>query len=737
MKKLVVTSPGLLLILAIIAASGIFLLDVFYLQPRTLSQQDAAMRERAQASQMAVELTLRAEQNRLGAIAAGLAGHYDDLPDGHIPTAFAHDAARLLRQQERIVLTDTSGHVLATANGGRVDGAADFPGDLPAATARGLIRRNDHLALFARSPLAGDETTTPPYYVWVLRSLDEDLRQKLCSATGGAAVWVANDNMPGANKSNHRMWLSGNGQIMVACPLRDAAGNSAGFVRVELPIANIYRQGEVVRRSVLAVLILSAGLTLLVITGVHMLITGPVVRLLKRVSQIERGEMTTEDLCRNLHGEPRLLAGQLQSAFDRLTQMSQTDQMTGLANRRHLAQVLAINYEQARRYNRRLSLIAMDVDFFKAINDTGGHEAGDRALTALANVLQDCCRSVDLPARLGGDEFCILMPETSAMEAAILAERVRQAVETHTVRVHAAETTITLSMGITDLNAGPISSADDMMKLADRALYAAKAQGRNRVVQAHDLRARSDQPDANEAQHIEHLRSRLAGLDEQFKQTFLSVADRFAEALAERDPRRDSHAKRTRHYVNLIAQEMELPEQMVHRLEIAATVHDVGLIALPDSVLLAEGPLTVEQQALFERHPLLSVRVMEGLDILDQEIPTVRYHHERFDGRGYPEGLKGPDIPLTARILAVADVFDYLTSFSDFRQRFSRPDALVELKRLAGTELDPNLVERFCAVADKLGDELIPEIAPHRPTPDTRWRNPQAAAKPDPRTSGW
>ncbi len=737
MKKLVVTSPGLLLILAIIAASGIFLLDVFYLQPRTLSQQDAAMRERAQAAQMAVELTLRAEQNRLSAIAAALAGHYDDHTDGCAPATFAGDAARLLTQQERIVLTDTNGHVLTTADGVGLDRALDLPGDLPATTARGLIRRNDHIALFARNPLAGDEPTAPPDYVWVVRSLDEELRQKLCSATGGAVVWVANDNMRGANKSNHRMWLSGNGQIMVACPTRDAEGNSAGFFRIELPVANIYRQGAVVRRSVLAVLILSAGLTLLIITGVHMLITGPVVRLLKRVGQIERGEMATEDLCHNLHGEPRLLAGQLQSAFDRLTQMSQTDQMTGLANRRHFAQVLAITYEQARRYNRRLSLIAMDVDFFKAINDTGGHEAGDRALAALADVLRDCCRGVDLPARLGGDEFCILMPEISATEGAVLAERIRHTIETCPIRVHAAETTLTLSMGVTDLNAGPISSAEDMMKLADRALYAAKQQGRDRIVQAHDLTARSDQPDANEAQHIEHLRGRLAGLDEQFKQTFLSVADRFAETLAERDPRRDSHAKRTRHYVGLIARELELPEQMVHRLEIAATVHDVGLIALPDAVLLAEGPLTADQQALFERHPLLSVRVMEGLDILDQEVPTVRYHHERFDGRGYPEGLKGPDIPLTARILAVADVFDYLTNFSDFRQRFSRADALVELKGLGGTELDPSLVETFCAAADRLGDELIPEITPRRPTPDARWRNPQAAAKPDARTTGW
>jgi HD-GYP domain-containing protein (c-di-GMP phosphodiesterase class II) len=168
-----------------------------------------------------------------------------------------------------------------------------------------------------------------------------------------------------------------------------------------------------------------------------------------------------------------------------------------------------------------------------------------------------------------------------------------------------------------------------------------------------------------------------------------------------------AHARKTQHYAVLLAQEMGLPDRVIKRLRIAAMLHDIGMLAMPDSILLCEGGLADDQLSAMQRHPLLSVRIMEGMEFLEQEIPTVRYHHERFDGTGYPQGLAGAAIPLTARILAVADAFDAMTSPRTFRAAKSTDEALSELQASAGSQFDPAVVEAFVCMAQRLGDRLL------------------------------
>jgi HD-GYP domain-containing protein (c-di-GMP phosphodiesterase class II) len=136
-------------------------------------------------------------------------------------------------------------------------------------------------------------------------------------------------------------------------------------------------------------------------------------------------------------------------------------------------------------------------------------------------------------------------------------------------------------------------------------------------------------------------------------------------------------------------------------------LHDIGMAAMPDAILLNPGKLTDAQAQTMQRHALLSVRIMEGMQFLEQEIPAVRYHHERFDGKGYPEGIVGPAIPLTARILAVADCFDAMTSARTFRKAKSCPEAMKELQLASGSQFDPAVVAAFQAVAIQMGDDLI------------------------------
>ncbi|RPI59920.1 MAG: HD-GYP domain-containing protein, partial [Planctomycetaceae bacterium] len=182
----------------------------------------------------------------------------------------------------------------------------------------------------------------------------------------------------------------------------------------------------------------------------------------------------------------------------------------------------------------------------------------------------------------------------------------------------------------------------------------------------------------------------------------------------QRSPHMACHAHKVQHFAVLIGREMELSKRVLKRLEIAAMLHDIGMIAMPDTVLLSPGELTEQQLATMRRHPLLSVRIMESMEFLEQEIPAVRYHHERFDGTGYPEGIAGAAIPLTARILAVADAFDAMTSDRAFRQAKTLEQALKEMQAGEGTQFDPSVVEALLSVAKKMGNEIMNAPEPTR-----------------------
>ncbi len=484
---------------------------------------------------------------------------------------------------------------------------------------------------------------------------------------------------------------------------RGPNGKALGYFRSVISVEHIRRQATASRRMVLIVMSLSVGLALLVIIGTHMLITGPVFRLLKRLQELESGEGTAAELANDLHGEPLMLARRLESAFDRLAKISKTDELTSLANRRHFEEVLECFYIQARRYNRPLSLMVMDVDFFKAVNDVGGHPAGDELLKRVAIAIEEACRKADLPARFGGDEFAVLLPETVSADAAAVGERIRKSVEQIEMTDELVELNVTMSIGLADLNADEIDSPKSMIRIADRALYRAKELGRNQVVKAHDVHGG---PERSESTRVDNLCKKLAGLDSQCKALVLRAIQPIINILEQRDPYMADHARKVQHYAILIAQEMGLPDRVVKRIQVASMLHDIGMLAMPDAVIMHPGSLDESQLRMMRRHPLLSVRIMEGMEFLEQEIPAVRYHHERYDGKGYPEGIQGAAIPLTARILTVADCFDALTTERAFRQAMSLHEAVAEVKRHVGSQFDPSVVEAFVAVYNRMGEDL-------------------------------
>jgi len=726
-KRVKLTSPGAILIAAVILAGGILLLDLFCLKPYVTGQKEAALREQAVKVEQAVRLSIRGRQQSLLSACAAWAKRDQPGtflgPQSH-PRAFADLARKILAPAgaEIAWVCDTTGAIVhywrqsdddETQRGARpeMQQIAEAAGALgPRRADTGLMRVDDMVVVFARSSL-GEGQDLPTGTLWVGRWLTAELLEEIGEAMDARVIFVAAESLPGGRADNgatsNALWAAGEERIAIAWLTPDAAGKTLGYLRAEIPVVHITRQADVARRIVLIILSLSVGLVLLVIMGTHILIAGPVVRLVSRLEDMELDQTDVVNLTSDLHGEPLVLARRLESAFDRLARISKTDELTGLANRRQFEEVLGLFYRQARRYSRSLSLIVMDIDFFKAVNDAGGHETGDELLKIVAEKIERACRKADLPARIGGDEFAVLLPETTAPAAEGVAERIRQSVSEEQIITKSLQISATISIGVADLNSGAIDSVEAMTSLADKALYVAKERGRNRLVQAHDLNGPAeDSSRREESSKVGVLHKKLAGLDSRFKGLFVRAIEEIMDILEHRDPHMADHARKVQHYALLIAREMELPERVQKRIQIAAMLHDIGMVAMPDSVLLNPGGLDETQLRMMQRHTLLSVRVMEGMEFLEQEIPAVRYHHERFDGKGYPEGLSGSTIPLTARILAVADAFDAMTSPRTFRQAKSRADAMVELQRGAGTQFDPVVVEAFIAVAVRLGDKL-------------------------------
>jgi len=717
------TSPGIILILAILSSGGIFLLDRFALRPHITAQESSALRQRAVRTEQAAREVMAAQQLALREAVLALACSEQAqrlAASGAGQDEFARFASASLGQSSvdlAWICDSSGGRIKWWSSVEHVEGATAVTkamaeaGELKGPHEDKLLKIGNEVAIVARQAIGPQSGSAAGMHLHLARYIDGELLHRLGSAVGGNVVLVATGELPegmaGDLIDSQALWAADENSLSVAWRLQDAAGRKFGYLQANVPVTQIRRQAGMARTTIQIILALSVGLCVLVIVGTHILISGPVIRLLRKIQRIDTGSGTVDELTQNLHGEPLVLARRLETAFNQLASLSKTEQLTGMANRRHFEQVLNAFYYQARRYNRPLSVILLDIDFFKAVNDAGGHKAGDDLLKQVAEAIEKVCRKADLPARLGGDEFAVLLPETPALNAAEMAERIRTEVAKLSVPIRGTSANVTVSLGITDLNSGEIDSPDAMMLLADKAMYAAKDRGRNRYCQAHELDENFGADASRRAKHLDILQRKVIGLDEQFKKIFVQGLEEIMDILAQRDPHMADHAEKVHRYATLIAREMGLPDRVLERLQNAALLHDIGMLAMPDTVLLCEGALGDEQVKSLRRHPLLAVRIMEGMEFLEQEIPSVRYHHERFDGSGYPEGLVGSAIPLTARILAVADAFDAMTSPRTFRGAKTVSEALAELRASSGSQFDPAVVEAMVAIAEKLGDALL------------------------------
>jgi len=358
-----------------------------------------------------------------------------------------------------------------------------------------------------------------------------------------------------------------------------------------------------------------------------------------------------------------------------LSEAAHRDPLTDLLNRRGFQNVFDMELERARRAGQPLSLIVGDLDHFKRVNDARGHAAGDAVLRRVADAIRGAKRGFDSAARVGGEEFAVLAPDSDEHGAYMLAERIRAAV--HEAFADQEDASLTISFGI---STHPLhgQSADGLLRTADQALYAAKRLGRNRSVIS-----------SAEVPGILARGSRSANGDTQVE---LGALLNLAEALDVRDSGSPTHCHRVGRFAELTARELGLPPEGVERVRLAGILHDLGRVALPDSVVSKQGPLTDDEWAWVRAHPAIGARMVETTEYEDIR-SWILFHHERPDGHGYPEGRRAEEVPLESSIIAVADAYEAMISERPYRAALPLEDAADELRRESGRQFRADVVE--------------------------------------------
>jgi diguanylate cyclase (GGDEF)-like protein/putative nucleotidyltransferase with HDIG domain len=363
----------------------------------------------------------------------------------------------------------------------------------------------------------------------------------------------------------------------------------------------------------------------------------------------------------------------------RISDPARNDPLTGLLNRRALEELLDLELESATRANRPLSVIVGDLDSFAVVNEHHGHAAGDSALQLVASDCLKWKRRIDQAARIGGEEFALLLPETDERGAFIVAERLRRA--THRTFAETAMP-VTISFGVASSPAHG-SDAVSLLRAADRAMAAAKDLGSDRTVIYSDEVTRMLAESGGEADGQLQLATVIA----------------LAEALDIRDTGTGEHSHTVGHYAELMARELGLDEEHVERVRLAGVLHDIGKIGISDRVLSKPGPLDADEWQEMYTHPEIAARLLSRPEFDDLRA-WILAHHERLDGIGYPYGLRGDDIPLEARILAVADAYEAMTADRIYRPALGADSARAELEAGSGSQFDREVVQAFLKVVD-------------------------------------
>ncbi len=352
------------------------------------------------------------------------------------------------------------------------------------------------------------------------------------------------------------------------------------------------------------------------------------------------------------------------------------DPLTGLLNHRAFHNRLHEEADRAQRDGQTLAIAVIDMDNFKFFNDAYGHQVGDEVLRTVAAALASVCRSYDTLARFGGDEFALLMPCVSKAEAEELERRLACCLDGTGYRPAGYDVTIPLSLSV------------------GMAVFPDDAPSRLEVLEAADARLRRVKYGASDGVDLsDYLRSRLP-----CSMGSYSILSALVTAVDNKDRYTRRHSEDVMNYSLQIAQALGMDDEAQDTVRIAALLHDVGKIGVPDAILRKPGTLTEGEVRAVQQHPMMGSIIVGAVPGFEATLEAVRHHHERWDGNGYPMGLKGEETPLIARLMAVADSYSAMTTDRPYRKGMDAAKALSILEAGIGTQWDPQCVAAFLSV---------------------------------------
>jgi two-component system, cell cycle response regulator len=392
------------------------------------------------------------------------------------------------------------------------------------------------------------------------------------------------------------------------------------------------------------------------------------------------------------------LKKEVERSHAEMVQMATRDPLTGLFNRNRMNDLLEKEFNRARRYGTDLACLILDLDFFKNVNDTFGHQFGDFVLQQFGQRLTQNLRDTDMCFRYGGEEFMVLLPNACLHDARRAAEKLRSICESETYDDGDNAATVTVSIGLATASDVKPNVPRDLLAFADKALYRAKAKGRNRVVvYCQDLWA------SDTKKNFQSLKDRLTAV---LGKTGKASVESFNLMVWDRaGDRFKGHNRQVIKNLRLLGDKLGFKPAFIQTLHRAAILHDATKSLLGD--VDQAGRLDKFELSFIYDHPNKLYELLEPFDFLAEERMVLLRHHEHYDGNGYPDGMKGDEIPLGARILAIVDAYAAMTSQRSYRRQFPIGEACLEMAACSGTQFDPVLLGAFI---DALKECTLPKI---------------------------